>query len=88
MAVRISENMGNPRIDNTRINIYDVFSELKFNTPPDKIAELFMLVHSREPSETEAATCREYVQQVNNRQEAFEDILWGLLNSTEFQTKR
>jgi hypothetical protein len=60
----------------------------KFPDDGDALAELFILVHSREPSENEAAACNEYIKRVNNRQEAFEDILWSLLNSTEFQTKR
>ena len=47
---------------------------------------LFNLV--RQPSVKELHTCREYIREVDNRQEAFEDILWGLLNSTEFQSKR
>lgn len=44
MAVRISSEMGNPRIDDTRINIYDVFSALKFNAPPERIGEQLMLI--------------------------------------------
>jgi hypothetical protein len=32
--------------------------------------------------------CRAYVMKVGDRADAFEDILWVLLNSTEFQTKR
>jgi len=32
--------------------------------------------------------CREHIDNVGNRTEAFEDILWALINSTEFQTRR
>jgi hypothetical protein len=46
------------------------------------------VVHAREPSEREMTICREFLGEVKNRQAAFEDILWSLLNSTEFQTKR
>ncbi|HEY3966353.1 MAG TPA: DUF1549 domain-containing protein [Planctomycetaceae bacterium] len=60
----------------------------RFQDDDAALAELFILVHSREPSEKEAVACREYIQRVDNRQEAFEDIFWSLLNSTEFQTKR
>jgi hypothetical protein len=60
----------------------------KFKSDDDALIELFIVVHAREPSAKEQKTCREYIAQVNNRQEAFEDILWSLLNSTEFQTKR
>ena len=60
----------------------------KYKNDDDAFSELFILVHAREPSANEAQTCRDYIRQVNNRQEAFEDILWSLLNSTEFQSKR
>ena len=32
--------------------------------------------------------CLKHIEKVGNRAEAFEDILWALINSTEFQTKR
>ena len=32
--------------------------------------------------------CRGYIQKVNNRQEALEDVFWSLINTTEFLTKR
>jgi hypothetical protein len=46
--------------------------------------ELFLRVLGREASQSELTTCLQFVKQVNNRTEAFEDILWGLLNSAEF----
>jgi hypothetical protein len=60
----------------------------QYKNDDDAVTELFLVVHAREPSAKEAAACRDYVSQVKNRNEAFEDILWSLLNSTEFQTKR
>jgi hypothetical protein len=54
----------------------------------DAIKELYLLVHSREPSSDELKICREYLKDVGERQEAFEDVLWSLINSTEFQSKR
>jgi len=60
----------------------------RYKHDDDALTELFILVHAREPSDKEAQTCRSYIREVNNRQEAFEDILWSLLNSTEFQSKR
>ncbi len=60
----------------------------KYKNDDDAVTELFILVHAREPSAKEAQTCRDYIQEFKNRQEAFEDILWSLLNSTEFQSKR
>ena len=58
--------------------------------PDDKAAlqELYLLVHAREPSESELRICRDYIKQIGKRNEAFEDIFWSLLNSTEFQTRR
>jgi hypothetical protein len=60
----------------------------KFKNDDDALAELYLVVYAREPSAREAQLCRDYIAKVNNRQEAFEDIFWSLLNSTEFQTKR
>ena len=40
------------------------------------------------PSEKELARCQQHVRTVGNRAEAFEDILWALINSTEYQVKR
>lgn len=48
------------------------------------IEELYLRCLAREPSDREIATCRDYVKEVGNRTEAFEDILWSLVNSTEF----
>jgi hypothetical protein len=60
----------------------------KFKSDDDALHELFLVVHAREPSAKELQVCRDYIAQVGNRQEAYEDVLWSLLNSTEFQTKR
>lgn len=60
----------------------------KYKDDTDALKELYILVHAREPSDKELKICREYIKQVNNRSEAFEDLLWSLINSTEFQTKR
>jgi hypothetical protein len=43
---------------------------------------------ARKPTDRELQRCRDYISKSENRTEAFEDILWSLLNSTEFQTKR
>jgi len=54
----------------------------------DALKEVYLMVHSREPSEKEVKICTEYIAKVGRRSEAFEDILWSLLNSSEFLTKR
>jgi hypothetical protein len=49
---------------------------------------LYKRVLSRAPTEAELQTCMSHIQEVGNRAEGFEDVLWGLINSTEFITKR
>ena len=60
----------------------------KFSKDKDAISELYLLVFSREPSEKEIKICTEYLAKTENRNEAFEDIMWGLVNSSEFISKR
>jgi hypothetical protein len=45
--------------------------------------ELYLRALAREPKPGELRTCLEHVQSVG-RQEGFEDVLWSLVNSTEF----
>jgi hypothetical protein len=52
------------------------------------VAALYLRVLARKPTEREQSKCRAYIKKVGNRNEAFEDLLWALINSTEFQTKR
>lgn len=48
------------------------------------VAELYLRCLARQPTESESKVCLEYVDELGNRDEAFEDILWTLINSTEF----
>lgn len=48
------------------------------------IEELYLRCLARIPSQTEMNTCLNYIKTVKQRDEALEDILWSLLNSTEF----
>lgn len=50
----------------------------------DALAELYLKVLARGPSAAEKQTCLAYIRQVGDRNEAFEDIAWSLINSTEF----
>ena len=52
------------------------------------VEELYLRCLAREPNPTEMETCLEYVKSVGNRTEAFEDILWSLVNSTEFLNRK
>ena len=54
----------------------------------DAVAEIYMLVLAREPSEAELRICRDYITKVGNRAEACEDLMWSLINSSEFLSRR
>ena len=59
-----------------------------FDRDSDALAELYLLVLSREPSDRELEINTDYIREVGDRTEAFEDIMWSLLNSSEFVSKR
>lgn len=48
------------------------------------VVELYLRCLAREPNAKELAVCLEHVKQTDNRVEAFEDLLWSIVNSTEF----
>jgi len=52
------------------------------------IDKLFVRVLARRPTATETKLARNHVAAVKERGPAFEDLLWSLLNSTEFTSKR
>jgi hypothetical protein len=54
----------------------------------DALRMVYLRTLARKPTDRELDKCRAYVKKVGKRAEAFEDILWALLNSAEFQTKR
>jgi hypothetical protein len=54
----------------------------------DALNTLYLRALARKPTDRELDRCVKYVKDAGNRSEAFEDILWTLINSTEFQTKR
>jgi hypothetical protein len=54
----------------------------------DALRMVYLRTLARKPTDRELAKCRRYIKKTGKRAEAFEDILWALLNSTEFQTKR
>ncbi len=49
---------------------------------------VYLRALARKPTDRETQRCRDYIKKAESRAEAFEDILWALINSTEFQTKR
>ena len=54
----------------------------------DVVSELYLHTLSREPVATELAICMEFLRQAPTRREGLEDILWSLLNSSEFQSRK
>jgi hypothetical protein len=52
------------------------------------IEALYLRALARRPTPRELEECCRYAADVDDRQEAFEDLLWCLINSTEFVTKR
>jgi hypothetical protein len=52
------------------------------------IVALYERVLSRKPTAEERGVCVRYVAKVGDRKEAMEDVLWSLVNSTEFLIKR
>ena len=54
----------------------------------DALRMLYLRTLARKPTDREREKCLQYLKKVGDRSEAFEDILWALINSTEFQTKR
>ena len=52
------------------------------------VEELYLRCLAREPNDEEIETCLEYVKSVGDRAEAFEDITWSLVNSTEFLNRK
>lgn len=55
---------------------------------PTAIERLFLAVLARQPSDKEAKIALEHLAAAENRGAGFEDLLWSLINSAEFTTKR
>ncbi len=60
----------------------------QYDDNEDALSELYALVLAREPSAKELAINQRYLAELGSRAEAFEDILWSLVNSTEFLSRR
>ena len=60
----------------------------QFPDDREALSEVYLLTLGREPSDREVRINTEHVAEVGSRGEAFEDILWSLLNSSEFLSKR
>ncbi|MEZ5942162.1 MAG: DUF1549 domain-containing protein [Planctomycetaceae bacterium] len=60
----------------------------RYDNNEDALSELYLLVLTRQPTDQELKINEQYISDLGNRAEAFEDIMWSLLNSTEFISKR
>jgi hypothetical protein len=83
--------MNSPIINNrTQARPGTVLGEILNNAPNNRVAlgALYLRVLSRQPTNQEVEICGRYLLTVENRAEAFEDIYWSLINSTEFLTRR
>jgi hypothetical protein len=52
------------------------------------IAKLYQKVLARKPTSQEIALGIEHLKSTGNRNTGFEDLLWGLINSAEFLSRR
>src|SRR5262249_52746283 len=84
--------MMNSPLINTRIAARPgtVLGQILANAPDDRAAlnALYLRALSRQPTPQEVEICGRYLAAVGDRGEAFEDIYWSLINSTEFVTRR
>jgi hypothetical protein len=83
--------MNSPQINNAiRANSKTVLGQILASTPNNRLAlnALYIRTLAREPTAKEVQICGRYIERVGNRQEAFEDIFWSLINTTEFITRR
>jgi len=60
----------------------------KGQTDAEIVAALYEKVLARKPSAEERMMCERFIKGVGNRSEALEDVLWTLVNSTEFLLKK
>ncbi len=83
--------MNSPLINNrTQARPGTVLGEILSTAPNERAAlgSLYFRVLSRQPTTHEVEICGRYLASVGDRREAFEDIYWSLINTTEFLTRR
>lgn len=83
--------MNGPLVSNrTQARPGTLLGEILTAAPNDRAAlgALYLRVLSRQPTTHEVEVCGKYMAAVGNRREAFEDVYWSLINTTEFLTRR
>lgn len=74
---------------NRRLTEGDLKKKLMaINADEAMIGEAFLAVLARRPTDAELARYQKFVKESGNRSEAVTDLLWILINSAEFVTKR
>jgi Protein of unknown function (DUF1549)/Protein of unknown function (DUF1553) len=71
-------------------NAQSMLGQILAETKDDEAVatELYLRCLAREPKPEELKTCLAHLREAGNRGAAFEDILWALVNSTEFLHRR
>jgi hypothetical protein len=59
----------------------------RFPRDEEAIRQVYLRALGRRPSAREMSVARAHIKEVGKRGEAFEDLLWALINSTEFRTR-
>ena len=59
---------------------------METESPEAIVEELFIRCLSRTPTVKEMATMKNLIGEDHDQKEPYEDILWALINSTEFMT--
>ncbi len=83
--------MNSPNINRAMsANNFNGLGRMLRTIPDDQelIVELYLRTLARAPTSDEIQTCVEYLKEVGDRSEAFEDLQWSLVNSTEFLHRR
>jgi hypothetical protein len=53
-------------------------------THPQKIEQIYMQAFARRPDAVELGAAQAYIEKVKNDKQAYEDILWAIINTKEF----
>ena len=83
--------MNSPKVaGGLKANRKSLLGGLLKEIPDDEelFTELYLRTLCRQPTEDELARSRAYVDEVGNRAEATEDLMWALMNSAEFKHRR
>ncbi|MEZ6046399.1 MAG: DUF1549 domain-containing protein [Planctomycetaceae bacterium] len=82
--------MNSPKINNLIENQNSFVRELLERKLSDTATttEIYLQILGREPDSAEQELVAEYIKSSENQQQAYEDLVWSLINSTEFMTKR